>query len=450
MQANITFLDFIILPFLLAIIYAFAYLFRNKYYPIDHSYRKYFIPGLTVKIIGAIFIGLIYEYYYGGGDTFNYFHDAKIINSTFWHSPGEWVNLIFKTQNTNRPEYFHTIDQLYFYDHKSEMVVSSITAVLGLPFFTTYLPTAIVFAVLSFTGIWALFRTFASFYPGLIKPIAVATLFIPSVAVWGSGIFKDTICMFALGWLTYGVFQILVKRKINLFLMLITFISILLISKIKIYILLAFLPALFIWVLTSYTQYIKINSLRSMVRLFAIVFATVATIFVFNKLGQEVLGQYALENVLKQSEVVREYISFASGDEGSKYDLGTINSPQDVFLKAPQAINVTLFRPYLWESRKIIILFSAIESFIFLLLTLKLIFSVSPSKILHTITADPNIQFCLIFTIVFAFAVGISTYNFGSLVRYKIPCLPFYTLALLIIYYKNQPSSKKLFRILGI
>ncbi|HUN02562.1 MAG TPA: hypothetical protein PLS00_06880, partial [Niabella sp.] len=88
--------------------------------------------------------------------------------------------------------------------------------------------------------------------------------------------------------------------------------------------------------------------------------------------------------------------------------------------------------------------------FIFLLLTLKLIFSVSPSKILHTITADPNIQFCLIFTIVFAFAVGISTYNFGSLVRYKIPCLPFYALAVFLIYYNNKPLNKKLFGILNI
>jgi len=450
MQANITFLDFIILPFLLAIVYAFAYLFRNKHYPIGHSYRKYFIPGLTVKIIGAIFIGLIYEYYYKGGDTMAYYYHAKIINSAFWESPLKWFNMIFRMDVTHSVHYYKYTNLLPWYGDGSEFMVSRITAVLSLPFFTTYLPTAIVFAVLSFTGIWALFRTFASFYPELIKPVAISTLFIPSVVVWGSGIFKDTICMFALGWLTYGAFQLLVKRRFSLPIILISVISILLVFRIKVYILLAFVPALFVWILFSYTQVIKMNFLRLWVRLISLTFVIILSVLILNKLGQEVLGQYALDNIVKTSEVVRDWISFSSGDEGSKYDLGPINTLQDMILKAPQAINVTLFRPYLWESRKIIILLSAIESFIFLLLTLKLIFSVSPSKIWHTIAADPNIQFCLIFTIVFSFAVGISTYNFGTLVRYKIPCLPFYALAVLLIYYNNKPSSKKLFSILGI
>ena len=42
------------------------------------------------------------------------------------------------------------------------------------------------------------------------------------------------------------------------------------------------------------------------------------------------------------------------------------------------------------------------------------------------ISKDPNLVFCLVFSIIFAFAVGISSYNFGALSRYKIPCLPFY------------------------
>jgi len=46
--------------------------------------------------------------------------------------------------------------------------------------------------------------------------------------------------------------------------------------------------------------------------------------------------------------------------------------------------------------------------------------------------------------------VGISSFNFGALSRYKIPCLPFYALALILIYYKNFPPQKKLMKILGI
>jgi len=62
---------------------------------------------------------------------------------------------------------------------------------------------------------------------------------------------------------------------------------------------------------------------------------------------------------------------------------------------------------------------------------------------------DPTIQFCLIFSVIFAFAVGISSYNFGALSRYKIPCLPFYAVALVLIHYKNAPR-KKLLKAIGI
>ena len=59
-NANLSILDFVLLPFFLGIVYAVAYKIRNKKYPYKHPWRKYFIPALTVKILGALFIGLIW------------------------------------------------------------------------------------------------------------------------------------------------------------------------------------------------------------------------------------------------------------------------------------------------------------------------------------------------------------------------------------------------------
>jgi hypothetical protein len=44
---------------------------------------------------------------------------------------------------------------------------------------------------------------------------------------------------------------------------------------------------------------------------------------------------------------------------------------------------------------------------------------------------------------VFGLFVGASTLNFGTLVRYKIPCLPFYTISLFLIYEKVKERSAK-------
>src|SRR5690606_36128594 len=105
---------------------------------------------------------------------------------------------------------------------------------------------------------------------------------------------------------------------------------------------------------------------------------------------------------------------------------------------------VTLFRPYLWETRKVIQLINALEATILLLVTIKVFISVGPKRLWMTISADPTIQFCLIFSLIFAFAVGISSGNFGTLSRYRIPCLPFYGLTLVLIYYKHYPIQVNL------
>jgi hypothetical protein len=62
------------------------------------------------------------------------------------------------------------------------------------------------------------------------------------------------------------------------------------------------------------------------------------------------------------------------------------------------------------------------------------------------VLTDPLIMYCFLFSLVFAMFVGASTLNFGTLVRYKIPCLPFYAISLFLIYekVKQKAASKSL------
>ena len=444
-------LDYVLLPFFLGIVYAIAYNFRNRKYPRDHPWRRYFIPALTVKVLGAIFIGMIYAYYYKGGDTFNYFNQAQVINSAFDESPVKWFNLLLHIPSTSNADYYNYINQLDFYRDAPSYTVTSITAFISTLTLNTYLPTAILFALISFTGIWALFRTFASIYPHLTRQVAVATLFIPSTFVWGSGIFKDTICMFGLGWLSYSTFQMLVKKNFSAGNILLAIVSFLLIAKVKLYILLGFIPALGIWILFNYTQKIRSSGVKFLVKFISIATIIAGFLFFMQQLGSEALGKYSLDKLVQTSSVNRGYIYYVSGEEGSAYSLGDFDaSITGMLSKFPLAVNVTFFRPYLWEAKKLIVLLSAIEALLFLFITLKILFAVGPVKVWRTINSDATIQFCLIFSIIFAFAVGISSYNFGALSRYKIPCLPFYSLALILIYYKNKKKNYSLFRPLKI
>ncbi len=122
------------------------------------------------------------------------------------------------------------------------------------------------------------------------------------------------------------------------------------------------------------------------------------------------------------------------GDEDSSYDLGACDpSIVGMLVKCRQAVVVTLFRPFPWEARKIIVLLSALEAILFVYFTFKAFQKRGIPKTIGLIIKDPNLLFCLAFSLIFAFAVGISSYNFGALSRYKIPCLPFYGAFLMIV-----------------
>jgi energy-coupling factor transporter transmembrane protein EcfT len=86
--------DLFITPIFLVIIYAVAFMIRPV---VTHKEnRRYFIPGLTLKLIGALAVGFIYQFYYGGGDTFTYFHlGSRYIYEAFQDSPIIAFKLIF-------------------------------------------------------------------------------------------------------------------------------------------------------------------------------------------------------------------------------------------------------------------------------------------------------------------------------------------------------------------
>jgi hypothetical protein len=270
----------------------------------------------------------------------------------------------------------------------------------------------------------------------------VAFLFIPSTFVWGSAIFKDTVCMFGLGWMTYAVFRLFINRDFSVRNIALLALSFYLIALIKLYILIAFLPALAIWMLHSYSNKIKIAGLRWMV---SIAFAGICVLgfFYFTKVFADEMKRYSLEEIAQTAATTRGWISYVSAkEEGSSYDLGEFDPTIGGMLrKFPQAVVVTLFRPFLWEVRKPIVLLSALEGFIFLYFAIQVFWRRGIFKTFGLISKDPNLLFFLVFSFIFAFAVGISSYNFGALSRYKIPCMPFFAAFLTVIL--NYRESKQ-------
>jgi hypothetical protein len=153
--------------------------------------------------------------------------------------------------------------------------------------------------------------------------------------------------------------------------------------------------------------------------------------------------RYSLSRLPETARITAYDIGFYSGkNAGSRYSLGEFDGTFSSIIKlSPQAVNVTLFRPYLWEVKNPLMLLSAIESFVILLFTIYVLFI--RRQVLFIMLVNPHVVFCLVFSITFAFAVGVSTFNFGTLARYKIPLLPFYILALaLLLNYSKSDRNE--------
>ena len=432
--------DLIVTPIILIIVFWGAYIVRP--WVTDEVTRKYFFPALAIRIFCALALGALYQFYYGGGDTFNYHTwGSRYVWEAFMDSPSKGLQLLFGSANEHVGSTFKYSSQILFFSDPGSYFIVRIATFFDLLTFSSYSSTALLFAVFSFSGMWAFFLTFYKIYPHLHKWMALAILFIPSVCFWGSGLLKDTITLGSVGFLTYSIYNIFLAKKVSLKSFIFLGLSIFLIFSIKKYILLCFLPAALLWTQMGRLALIKSQILRIMVIPFVLIIIIGSSYFALEWVGKGD-EKYSLDNLARTAQITAYDIAYFTGKgAGSFYSIGELDGTFTGMLKlTPQAINVSLFRPYLWEVRNPLMLLSAAESLFLLFFTL-FIFYKRRALVVEALR-NPDILFCMVFSITFAFAVGVSTFNFGTLTRYKIPLLPFYLIGLILMlnYSKEEDS----------
>src|SRR5688572_9442091 len=122
--------DLIVTPVLLMLVYAGAYIVRP--WVTDQTNRKYFLPALSVRIIGALALGFIYQFYYNGGDTFNFHtHGSRHIWEAFNDSPSIGFQLLFAGKE-HVGQTFKYSSQIAFFGDPSSHFIVRIAAVIDL------------------------------------------------------------------------------------------------------------------------------------------------------------------------------------------------------------------------------------------------------------------------------------------------------------------------------
>jgi len=197
-----------------------------------------------------------------------------------------------------------------------------------------------------------------------------------------------------------------------------------------------------IWLGFYYLTRIKSHFLRTIAfPVFILVGWTVGAVILLQT-GSAVGSRYqSIDTMLETAVIIQDDLS-KEYYGGNSFDIGDFEPTiPGILSKFPAAITAGIFRPFLWESNNALMFFSGLESIILLLLLAFSLFKNGLVGFVRKIYRNPFFISILVFVITFAFFVGLTTANFGALVRYRSPVLPF-TVLILLISLPSKQSNK--------
>ncbi|TXJ25859.1 MAG: hypothetical protein E6Q24_13295 [Chitinophagaceae bacterium] len=436
--------DIYLVPFCLLVIYLIAFISAKKYE--GTGLKRLFYRGLNLRLFFAVIYALVLQFYYEYGDTFMYYRAVQDMHRAVSDDLSILPDILTasKAVVTDRLYPYFMFDGISHTDlymmNPSNFAVPKFALIFSILFAKSYLCISFCLCLYAFGGCWRLFKMFYEMYPELKKKLAIASLFLPSLLFWGSGFLKDTICIGSLGFMLYAAYSIFIKRRKLVSSTLILIIMAYILLSIKPYILLSVFAAMIIWILLVLRNRIKNRSVRIV---FGAVFFVVGLVTIFGSIewltNAEVAAQFSSERLL---ETVQQQHESSVASSGTNFNLGRVeNSSFGLILLVPAGLMATYFRPFLWEVNNPLMVLSALEALGFLILTFLAFRRIGFRRFFAIAFSDPILIFCLVFSITFGALVGISTNNFGALVRYKIPSLSCYLFLFFIVMHKSGKFS---------
>ena len=432
-------LDFIFFFIYVFIFYIF-FAFRRKKLK-DPLLKKYHKQGFWIKCL-ATFAYCIFVVYLSPGDTNGlYYPEGLNIAKMILHNPSNISLITHKGSDFDESLLLNIANSGYF-SEESNFWVSRLVAIFSFFTFGKFMAINLVFSMIAFSGTFRLYRFFYEQYPHLHRQFAIAIIYFPTFVFWSAGILKDPICIGALGWITYCLYSIFYKKKKiarNIFLVLLFGY---LLAVLKVYILVAYLPFFVLFLILKNVKLVRNQFARLGILLIFILGSVAGSMSVMATI-QEALAGYTQKSITQSIKGYQTNYQNQSNSVDSNFSLGVEFDGSIISLAkiAPAAIVATLFRPFIWESKKLSTLLSSLESLSLMLFTLYVIIKVRPLRFLRTVFKDPMVTYCLFYSLIFALFVGATTLNFGTLVRYKIPAMPFYLIAIFIILDLNRKKK---------
>ncbi len=402
-----------------------------------HTTKFFQLKGLSpnllsfffiIKVLGGIAYAYIHSTRYGGGDSWMYFQDCKIIHSALSNNPLHYFYLLLGPNNVFKPEFIQPyVQQMGYWHDTAAYTVIRLNTIIYLLSFGHYYVHSVFMAFLSFIGLTFIYKTLTPHIKSPKNmPIVFSIFLLPSTVFWSSGLHKESIIVFALGCLLFKLSK-LSQIKLNLKNIAQIALCFLILTLARFYVLLILLPPTVAF-LTSINN--KSNVLWQYLKAYAIV----ASLILF---VHHLYPAYSPIKVLSIKQT-----QFFALDGNSNVELNSIdNNTIELIKTIPHTLINTMLKPLPWRTNSFYQLLYSIENYILILLFI--LASKSAFQFKKEAISFQNISyFILFFSFSLIIVIGIVVPNLGAIARYKSVVLPL-LFPILLILWKAQTNAKE-------
>ncbi|MEH0156076.1 hypothetical protein V6R21_18150 [Limibacter armeniacum] len=406
---------------------------KSKGMPLE----RHFFLSLVVKVAAGLAVGLIYQYYYGYGDTLVLFKDGEVLRHIAVADFSRYVEFLFSR------DYYEPQDITALLSNNNPRAIRFAKYISAVNFLTNgnYWITSVYFSLFGFAGIWFCANMLAHTVKGASNAAAIAFFYFPSFVFWSSGILKESVLLGAIGGLTAILVPWVLgfregKWKLSAPKVLLTIFLTYIIFKLKYYYLGGYLPAMMALALTTWLNgKFSFPEKRGMVLLVGIYFLV---LFMSTKLHVNL----QLENFLGVLVENTETMSRSTPNKENLiiyHDLSP--SVVSILKNLPKAYLEGTFRPYIWEEGNWLKKVASIENILLAAVLVLAALRLTKFKVCdqYRFLMLSGLLYILLMTPLLAIAAP----NIGTLARYKAGFSPF-LLFIVLVELLPKTASKKI------
>ena len=425
----------IILPILFFVFFSWG-VYRWNFFNLQGLSRKFIVSAFVTKIIAGCILTLIYTYYYEirlEADTFKYFDDSYHLHRAAFVNPKIYFRMLLGIDDgkdlmpylDSMNNWFPAERTTFYNDNRT---VIRINALIRWFSFGSYYVHLLIFNFLAFYGLTFIYKAFHRYFPGKKTWLGLILFFTPSIVFWSSGILKEGPLLFIFGISLNVLNKIFTKKAYWQHYILLIF-CFLFLFHLKFYVGILLIPATtgYLWIIKQKGPHPIIKTIINFSCYYGI-----AILWHFYNLN------WSLFTVLKWKR--QDFLGLANlMNAKSLIKTGNLEATPISFLKnIIQGFLNAILRPLPWDIYSINLVPNVLENcFILLFILICILFGKRNNF-------HPIGYFFFMYAFALLTIIGLVTPIMGSLVRYKIPAIPF-LLMFFLLFLKKEKSKKILF-----